>query len=154
MKAVFVLALLLAAGDKVPVSGVTTVATRICGGPKPSPEMIEATKPRVDPGAHVRLYRGRNAKGEALEVKSDEKGQFSLTLPDGDWCVVDGRREHLPGTKPPAGADPKCWAEAAAGCDQIWKIEAQLKAPPMLALHFDKPCGSPSVCGGPKQPPP
>jgi len=98
---------------------------------------LKRRSPRVDPGVRVRLYRGKTASGEALEVKSDEKGQFSLSLPDGDWCVVDGRREHLPGTKPPKGADPKCWAEAAAGCESALedRVEAQGAADARAALR-------------------
>src|SRR5512141_1599456 len=111
-------ALLLGSGDKVPVKGATTVSRSYCNGVAPRPEdLAEVQAVRVDPNVRLRLYKGRKAQGEALEVKSDEKGLFNLVLADGEWCVVDGRREIQPGSKPTPRADEKCWAAASVGCD-------------------------------------
>ena len=143
-------------GDKVPVKGVTTTASDYCGGAlPPAAEMAKATATRADPGAHLRLYRGKVAQGEALEVKSDEKARFTLVLPPGEWCVVDGRRRILPGTKPAPGADPKCWAAAAVGCDLIWTIDRKDgKAPPDAVVHFQQGCDWSPPCGPNIAPPP
>lgn len=154
MLPLMVLVVVLGSGDdKVPVKGVTTVASTLCGGAPARPEVVaKAATPKLDPGAHLRLYRGRSAQGEALEVKSDAEGRFTLTLPAGDWCVVDGRRQILPGSKPIPGADVKCWASAALGCDAIWAIDRiDGKAPPELVLHYLSRCDW-NPCG-PQLPP-
>ena len=151
------LAVLLGSGDeKIPVKGVTTVSGSYCGGVAPPPGLItELATPKVDSGVRLRLYRGKAAQGEALEVKSDAKGRFELVLTAGDWCVVDGRRQIQPGSKPVTGADAKCWAAASVGCDAIWAIDRiDGKAPPQLVLHYTRSCGWDPPCGPHIAPPP
>lgn len=155
MLPLLLLAVVLGSGDdKVPVKGATTVSSSYCGGVAPAaPEQLaELSAAKVDPAVRVRLYKGKKAQGELLEVKSDDKGRFALSLQPGVWCVVDGRRLILPGTKPTPGADEKCWAAASVGCDSIWTIDAAGQ-PPELQLHFQRGCSWNPPCGPRGAPP-
>lgn len=96
----FLAALLLLAfayqGKKIPVNIKVLQSSSYCGGAEISPEeMAEISKPR--PHANKKCFVRKGSKNDVkapvvATFTSDANGNFTLSLPPGEYCIVDSRK--------------------------------------------------------------
>lgn len=84
-----------AAGKTFTVSGTITQSSDYCGGDELSPEDMEkAARPYPAEGKKIFIRKGSKNTGKAIfmEFTVDAKGNFSIQLPPGKYCVIDAAR--------------------------------------------------------------
>lgn len=79
--------------EKVKVSGTVTQTFSYCGGARPSNEML-AKLAEPKPFANKKLFIKKGKTNDinsvaVVEVVADSAGNFSVSLPSGDYCIVD-----------------------------------------------------------------
>ena len=78
---------------KVVVSGTVQRTGVYCGGARPTDEILQSImEPKPLSGKKLFVKKGKTndlSKTAILEFTSDSLGNFSITLPPGDYCIVD-----------------------------------------------------------------
>ncbi|MBS2030702.1 MAG: hypothetical protein JST54_22550 [Deltaproteobacteria bacterium] len=111
---------------KFMVKGVAQRSGQYCGGAAPSPEMIkQAQTPRVTT-ERFDVLRGKGADGELVtSFNPDTKGQFSVSLPPGDYCVTEAGKREVPKNGDGMYVDAACMKQWRASCSLVWHVDAK-----------------------------
>jgi len=143
------------------ISGTVVQTSDYCGGIAPPEELRESLR-KEKPYPRKELFvRGETVNKYSHPVLerfvSDEEGRFKISLPPGNYCVVEASKRDdlkLPATtkgNAPAdqssAADRDCLEKWYRTCDKTLKIGKQnLKG---VVIKFHHTCNPPCVTGGP-----
>lgn len=137
----------------VTVSGTVMQTEAYCGGAAPNPQKLEAMRtPKPLAGKKIYFKAGRSNDPDApvvAETTSDDRGEFTASLPPGSYVVVDERRVDSASydymlanfgepTENYSAVDKRCLDEWVKQADLAFEIADTTAAP--LNIVFHKPC--------------
>jgi hypothetical protein len=120
------------------VRGVATLTIQThCGGAMPAPGEVMS---REQPAASRRLYvRAAGDGTQVAVVTTDAQGAFAMTLPPGEYCLVDSARADDK-TQPSQWIDPECLASYRKSCDASFRVPRREPLAVALAQGCFEPC--------------
>lgn len=127
------------------VEGSATVLRPWCSGTRP-PDDFEA-RPVPDTRALVVRRGEKNSRRKVrATIQPDATGAFSVTLPEGTWCLVPKDRP----SRPPRGeADLACLQDAWDACVAVIHVDGTALEPLQLNRVEDCNWNRPCARGGP-----
>ncbi|MFT3842419.1 MAG: hypothetical protein QM723_35840 [Myxococcaceae bacterium] len=146
--------LLLAAAPRYAVKGEVDETYSYCGGAVPPDELLRnLAKPVPVKARAFDVYRGETAEAETFTTfTTGDDGKYSVSLPDGKWCVIEATRRVRPGVPPEAGADAACWKAESKRCDLRFEVSGKELSVPAATLR--RGCSFNPTCGPHGPPPP
>jgi hypothetical protein len=150
------------------VKGRVMKVSQYCGGAEISPEeMAEYAKPRTWDGARFYVRKGikNNVKEPVVaSFVTDKDGNFSITLPPGDYCIVEPRKcdkkyinklakDHKKASEYYEAADINCLTKWLSQPEHIFTVKEGARN--TVEMIYQNPCewmGPP--CVGYTGPPP
>lgn len=133
------------------VSGMVTQTVSYCGGAAPTQvELDELSKPRPLKGKLLFLKQGNVNDPDSkiiTRIVTDEKGKFSLQLPEGNYCIVEEYKTKelvIPPSTSIAIYDETCLRDTYKKCDYSFTIKGSNISNITLNYHescpWAKPC--------------
>lgn len=148
--------------NTVLVNGIITSTESYCGGaPPPSDLLAELNTPK--PIVQIELFIRKDvndiSKPILYTVTTDDKGQFSITLPVGNYVVVDSRKKdkviynqtlekYKVETNNTSAIDIECYKQYIKEPDFYIKVTSSSKQPISISHNYHKKCdwaGAPCV---------
>jgi len=152
-------------GRRRVITGRVVESRQWCGGANPSDEILELLRKEA-PVANKTFYvRGgsMNSPKQAvlLQFTTDKQGDFKISLPPGDYCIVEEIKkdesgmpdvsklnEELPESQKYQLAGPNCLQKWWMTCDYSLKVGKQNRKD--VVIRFHRTCNPPCILGGPK----
>ncbi len=78
------------------VSGLAEESLPWCGGAMPPPGKAQQVRPHAKQTFHVKAGVKNSSVKPSVTFTTDAKGQFSISLGPGSWCVVPAIRVEVP----------------------------------------------------------
>ncbi len=146
------------------ISGKVVQTSEYCGGANPSGEILEALrKEKPFPNKQLFVRTGtvnKVAKPILQSFTTDAEGHFEISLPPGDYCVIEEHKknqlkipdftkenEKLPASDAYRLTSEDCLRVWWKACDKTLRVKrASLKG---VVIRFHLECHPPCVTGGP-----
>lgn len=147
------------------ITGRIVETRQWCGGANPSDEILEMLRKEA-PVANKTFYARGGSMNSAkqavlLQFTTDTQGNFKISLPPGDYCIVEESKkdesgmpdvsklnEKLPESQKYQLASPNCLQKWWRTCDYNLKVGKQnLKD---VVIRFQRTCNPPCILGGPR----
>ena len=129
----------------VTVHGRALRAGSWCGGAATTPQMMERYKPRPTT-ARFEVLPGKTGSSAAPVVtfNPDANGEFSLSLPPGDYCVMEPGKTDKPKANYGQWVDAACMATWKKTCSVVWHVESK---DTNVTFTLSDPCFGPCYRG-------
>ena len=124
------------------VSGMVLETRSYCGGAAPSFEQLHP-KPLPVIGAKLYIKKGNTNQFPAAIIDSittDTAGKFSLSLPPGDYCLVEAPKKGkllFPPNDQYSQWDTACYRKNYEQCDYLLSVKGKTSD---VQIVFSRPC--------------